>query len=292
MPGTLPSTPDNPTYSSEAKQYWLSWQGFRSHVYYALGMIPSFFTDGVCWQSAAFISGLQDWLPSSAAFAFMTGIGAGIGVFSGNMIVHTLRLIYSYCNPHQTVTSTLYTRTRDATFESILHAIAGFVAGSIWQPVVNVLSTLNWGWSVPFLGTGIACGTAFFIVLIILTLLVPHLFCFWHDHPNYALVVDGKLNWRLLRSHFTFSLWNVTASAAFFTLTLIGYPIEVTHPGLQILLAGIYQATGGIVSQGIELIIKRIAILFELMPIAHLPPPPQHTLTHYSQLDETEPLLT
>jgi hypothetical protein len=120
-------------------------------------IVSKIFPAGFGWQSASIMSANYGITSDSLDFAIATGVGDGLGVFIGHN---------AYCILKNTAIGETNNINRKLDIQSgLLLSSAAFCSGSVWQPIVNTLQTLQLPLSHVVTGTWIGCGFAFYIGL-------------------------------------------------------------------------------------------------------------------------------
>ena len=116
-------------------------------------MVSKLFPAGFAWQGASIIADNLGMSAESLSFALTTGIGDGLGVFTG----HTLFMAIK-----KTVTGNDSIDIGSEVQTGLLLGSAAFCSGTVWQPVVNALTSMSGDFNITAAGTTITCGVAFF----------------------------------------------------------------------------------------------------------------------------------
>ena len=115
-------------------------------------LVSKIFPAGFCWQGSSVIAEQLDFTTDSLVFALTTGSGEALGV----MVGHTL--FYSMAKK-------LYrpqTNLQQERQTGLLLGSAAFCSGVVWQPTVNMCSTLDFSFLSSMSCTTLICGTAFY----------------------------------------------------------------------------------------------------------------------------------
>lgn len=117
-------------------------------------IISKIFPAGFGWQIMSMIT---PYSPDTIYFALQTGGGDALGVFLGHVIYHIIkkrnRMIRS---------SNMMDMNKEIQIGAYL-GMAAFGSGTAWQPVVNILQSMNLSFEYVFVGTAISCTTIFYI---------------------------------------------------------------------------------------------------------------------------------
>jgi len=120
---------------------------------------------GVGWQAMGTLASSLGVSSSSASFALLTGIGDGFGVALGHMIYKTCqRAIVRSTNKKRSPQEQLEEPSLSAELQTGIYlGSAAFCSGTVWQPVVNILTEIfpNDFYST-MSGTGMICAGVFF----------------------------------------------------------------------------------------------------------------------------------
>ena len=111
-------------------------------------IIAKLFLAGFFWQTFATLCGYED---DTFAYAITTGIGEATGVFLGNCLYDVFKKIL--VDESINLLATIQT--------SIWLATATVCSGTSWQPVVNLLKSMELSFMGVFVGTWICCTYAF-----------------------------------------------------------------------------------------------------------------------------------
>jgi len=120
---------------------------------------------GAAWQAMAGVASNYGFASSSASFAVLTGIGDGLGVGAGHLVFKMgQRAVIRSLNKKRSAESKLEEPSLMSESQSALYlGSAAFCSGTVWQPVVNLLTEAFPGsFSATMTGTGIVCATVFF----------------------------------------------------------------------------------------------------------------------------------
>jgi hypothetical protein len=119
--------------------------------------ISKIFPAGFGWQSSSILArDYMGYAPDTYGFALTTGLGDGIGVFTGHCLY---KLAEKSVNGDESINMERETQT------GILLGSAAFCSGAAWQPLVNALQSADLSFFHVFAGTWIGCGTAFYLGL-------------------------------------------------------------------------------------------------------------------------------
>ncbi len=283
------------------RDYYKSLSGFWPHIDYALGMMPKFYLAAAGWQIFAdYAQDVQKLSKNTLGFSLYTGLGGSVGVFVGNALTHLLRWLIAWWRERKLRNQLIFLVTDDgdvddeeslsaststgdirgvhvnhhrlstAIMDSLFYAIAAFVTDGIWQSLVNLFSHCSL--PLQFVGVGLGSGIAFFIIGVIAAGLLQMIIGRFTERVIVEkVIVNGKLNWAFIRSHFVISLWNVAMASAFFIFSTSGYVFNANSEDMQIWWSGLSELSGYALSQAIELGIKWLMIHFGVMPKSHLP---------------------
>ena len=129
-------------------------------------MVSKLFPAGFAWQGASIIADNLDMSAESLSFALTTGIGDGLGVFTGHTLFMTIK---------KRVTGNDSIDISSEAQTGLLLGSAAFCSGTVWQPVVNALTSMSGDFNITAAGTTITCGVAFFGGLRLARALYPRL---------------------------------------------------------------------------------------------------------------------
>jgi len=119
---------------------------------------------GVGWQAMAVTAGQWGVDASSTSFALLTGVGDAFGVGLGHLAYKACqRGIVSTLNKGRKDSEKLPEPSMPNEFQTAVHlGSAAMCSGTVWQPAVNFLTSLNLGFDTTFYGTGLVCAGVFF----------------------------------------------------------------------------------------------------------------------------------
>jgi len=120
---------------------------------------------GVGWQAMGTLASGLGVSSSSASFALLTGIGDGFGVGFGHMVYKSCQRAYIRAtNKRRSPQEQLKEPSLSSELETGIYlGSAAFCSGTIWQPVVNILSeTFPNNFYITLSSTGAVCAAAFF----------------------------------------------------------------------------------------------------------------------------------
>lgn len=146
-------------------QAWRERLVHRFHVT-AEVMVSKIFPAGFGWQGASILADNSGMSAESLNFALTTGLGDGLAVLAGHTLFMTAKKAVTD-NKNIDIGTELQT--------GVMLGSAAFCSGSVWQPVVDALTTAGCDFNTTAIGTTIACGSAFFGGLRLARTLYPRL---------------------------------------------------------------------------------------------------------------------
>jgi len=120
---------------------------------------------GAGWQAMGSLASTWGVSSSSASFALLTGLGDGLGVGLGHLLYKTCqRAIIRSANKKRSSQEQLEEPSLPVELQTGIYlGSAAFCSGTVWQPLVNVLTeTFPNDFFTTMSGTGVVCAAVFF----------------------------------------------------------------------------------------------------------------------------------